>query len=46
MTGIYANAMLYAVDKHTTQDQTVWVDSVAIAKTKKKLLGLIKKKDK
>jgi len=44
--GIYVNGALTAVDKHTAQDPTVWADAVAIAKTKKKLFELIKKKDK
>ncbi len=44
--GIYVNSALTAVDKHTAQNSTVWADAVAIAKTKKKLLELIKKKDK
>ena len=44
--GIYLNAALTAVDKHTTKDPTVWLDAVAVAKTKKKLDSLIKKKDK
>jgi hypothetical protein len=38
--------MLTAVDKHKAQDSTVWLDAVAVAKTKKKLDSLIKKKDK
>ena len=45
-SGLYANAMLTAVDKHKAQDSTVWLDAVAVAKTKKKLDSLIKKKDK
>ena len=45
-SGIYVNAALTAVDKHTAQDSTVWADAVAIAKTKKKLFKLIEKKDK
>ena len=45
-SGIYVNGALTAVDKHTAQDSTVWADAVAIAKTKKKLFELIKKKDK
>ena len=44
--GMYLNAALMAVDKHTTKDPTVWLDAVAVAKTKKKLFSLIKKKDK
>jgi hypothetical protein len=44
--GMYLNAALMAVDKHTTKDSTVWLDAVAVAKTKKKLFSLIKKKDK
>ena len=43
---MYLNGALTAVDKHTAQDPTVWLDAVAVAKTKKKLLELIKKKDK
>jgi len=43
---MYLNAALMAVDKHTTKDSTVWLDAVAVAKTKKKLFSLIKKKDK
>ena len=44
--GMYLNAALTAVDKHTTKDPTVWLDAVAVAKTKKKLFELIEKKDK
>ena len=45
-SGLYVNAALTAIDKHTAQDSTVWTDAVAIAKTKKKLFKLIEKKDK
>ncbi|MDB3987824.1 polysaccharide lyase [Candidatus Pelagibacter sp.] len=44
--GIYVNGAQSAKDWTTSQDATVWADAVAVAKSKKKLFSLIKKKDK